>query len=223
MGDLIYVAYSFIFVFLIIGLSTLLKNKKILADEAARKFVHISVSNWWFFVLFFNELLYALIAPVAFIMLNYLSYKNNIFKVLERSGKSDLGTIYFPISLFILVLFTFLVGPDKIYEFAAAIGILVLGYGDGLAAVVGKKFGKKTLIHGKSLIGSSVMFIVSILVTVTVILIYQPILPLYVSILMVVFVAFTATLVELLTPKGLDNLTIPLTVTLVVTLLTFLP
>jgi phytol kinase len=223
MEDLIYVTYSFIFVFFIIGLSTFLQSKHILDDEGARKFVHISVSNWWFFVLFFNELFYALIAPVAFILLNYLSYKNNIFKALERSGKSDLGTVYFPISLLILVLFTFLVGVDKVYQFAAATGILVLGYGDGLAAVIGKKFGKKKLIHGKSLLGSSVMFIVSILVTITVLLIYQPALPLYVFILTVILVAITATLVELFTPKGLDNLTIPLAVTLLVTLLTFLP
>jgi phytol kinase len=221
--DLIYVAYSFIFVFLVIGLSTFLQNKQLLDDEGARKFVHISVSNWWFFVLFFNQLLYALIAPVAFILLNYLSYKNNIFKALERSGQSDLGTVYFPISLLILVLFTFLVGADKTYQFAAATGILVLGYGDGLAAVIGKKFGKKKLNHGKTFVGSSVMFIVSILVTISVLLIYQPSLPLYVSILTIILVAFTATLIELLTPKGLDNLTIPLSVTLLVTLLTFLP
>jgi phytol kinase len=214
MNDLLYVALSFVFVFIIIGLSTLLQTKRVLDDEGARKFVHIGVAHWWFFVLLFDHWLYAVIAPVAFIILNYLSYRQNIFKAMERGGKGNLGTVYFPISLLLLVLFTFFIGENKAYQFIGAIAMLTLGYGDGLAAVIGKRFGKTKWIQGKSLEGSLVMFAATAVVTTFVIFTYQP--PIANPGFMILIVPLVATLIEMFTPKGLDNLSVPLGVTLLV-------
>jgi phytol kinase len=213
MNDLLYVALSFVFVFFILGLSSFLQQRRILDNEGARKFVHIGVAHWWFFTLLFTDLLYAMIAPIAFIILNYLSYRQNIFKAIERGGKGNLGTVYFPISLALLVLFTFLVGVNKEYQYIGAIAMLTLGYGDGLAAVIGKRFGKITLIKGKTLEGSLVMLVATALVTTFIILTYMP--PLVSPVLFVVFIAVFATLIEMVTPKGLDNLTVPLGVALI--------
>lgn len=220
MNDLVYVAISFVFVFVIIGISTLLQDRKILDDEGARKFVHIGVSHWWFFVLLFENWLFALIAPMAFIILNYLSYRQNIFKAMERGGKGNLGTVYFPISLLLLVLFTFFIGVDKEYQFIGAIAMLTLGYGDGLAAVIGKRYGKTFLVQGKSVEGSLVMFAATAVVTTVVLFVYQP--PIANLGLLILLVPTFATLIEMFTPKGLDNLSVPLGVALFVYgLLTF--
>ena len=46
---------------------------------------------------------FAIIPPATFIILNYVSYRLNIFKSMEMEEKGNLGTIYFPISLSVLV------------------------------------------------------------------------------------------------------------------------
>jgi phytol kinase len=199
---------SYVFVFLIIGLSTVLQKKNIVGEEGARKFIHIGVSNWYLIAwYFFDNVWLAIIAPMSFIALNYLSYRQNIFKAMERGGQGNLGTVYFPISLLILVFLTF--GPLNL-PYVGALGILVLGYGDGFAAVVGSKYGKHQLKHGKSLEGSITMFLASFVVSAFV-LAFATATPWF---WVALFISLVATLIELYTPKGLDNLSVPLLVSL---------
>ena len=201
---------SYVLVFIIIGLSTLLQKKGILGDEGARKFIHIGVSNWWLLAMFtFDDVWFAIIPPITFIILNYYSYKTNLIKSMERSGNGNLGTVYFPISLLILVILTFGVTFNPLI---GAIGILTLGYGDGLAAAIGSKWGKRKLIYGKSVEGSLTMFLATFIVTFT-LLAFNFSLPIALSVGLVL--AISATLIELYTPKGLDNLTVPLLTSLI--------
>lgn len=199
--------FSYVFIFVVIGISTVLQKKGILKDEGARKFIHIGVSNWWIIAMvFFDSVYFAIIPPITFIILNYASYKMNIIKSMERGGQGNLGTVYFPISLLILVLLTF-TGINGLSPYIGAIGILILGYGDGLAAVVGKAYGKTELIHGKSLQGSLTMFGASFVLTFVILMRYQP---LMVAVFAGLVIALIATMIELFTPKGLDNLSVPL-------------
>lgn len=213
MQDLLYVGLSFIFVFIILGLSTFFHANRWLDDEGSRKFVHIGVSHWIFFILLFEHILFALIAPVAFILLNYLSYQKNIFTVIERPKKRSLGTVYFSIALFLAVLFAFFMGDNKIFASALIAGILVLGYGDGFAAIIGKRFGKTSLLFGKSLEGSLTLFFVSILVLIVVTLAFEPHL-FELTFWWIPLIAVIITFTEWLTPWGLDNITIPCFTTL---------
>ena len=201
---------SYVLVFVIIGLSTVLQKKGILGDEGARKFIHIGVSNWWVLAMFtFDNVWFAIIPPITFIILNYYSYKTNLIKSMERSGNGNLGTVYFPISLLILVTLTFGVTNNPLI---GAIGILTLGYGDGLAAAIGSKWGKRKLIYGKSVEGSLTMFLATFIVT-FILLAFNFSLPIALSVALVLAIA--ATLIELYTPKGLDNLTVPLFTSLI--------
>lgn len=215
MNDVYGLILSYVLVFVVIGLSTLLQKKGLVGDEGARKFIHIGVSNWWILaMLTFENVWLASIAPVTFILLNYYSYKTNLIKSMERSGNGNLGTVYFPISLLILVLISFMPGSNP---YIGAVGILTLGYGDGLAAVIGKKYGKRKLINGKSLEGSLTMLVVSFIVVLTLALLNGLTLPL--ALLVSTVIAVFATLVELYTQKGLDNLSVPLLSSLVYYLL----
>ncbi|MBU1142885.1 MAG: hypothetical protein KKH92_04485 [Firmicutes bacterium] len=198
---------SYILIFAIIGISTILQNKKILGDEGARKFIHIGVSNWWILAMIFfkgeNSVWFAIVPPITFIVLNYLSHRLNLLKAMERGGKGNLGTVYFPISLLILVILTFGVLEQP---FIGAVGILVMGYGDGLAAVIGTKYGKHKIAFGKSVEGSLTMFLTSFAVAITLLLIFRVPNPFLIAI----GVAVIASMIELVTPKGLDNLSVPL-------------
>jgi len=199
--------FSYILVFVIIGISTFLQKKNILGDEGARKFIHIGVSNWWILAMIFfageDALWYAIVPPITFIGLNYLSYRQNIFKAMERGGSGNLGTVYFPISLFILVIVSFGILNQP---YIGGLGILILGYGDGFAAVIGKKFGKHKLLFGKSVEGSLAMFVASFVVSMILLSIEG--VSLWIPIAFII--ALISTAIELFTPKGLDNLSVPL-------------
>ena len=96
-------------------------------------------------------------------------------------------------------------GPDAVPVHAGLIAILVMGYGDGLAAVIGTAYGKHPLVFGKSVEGTVAMFVASFAVTAIAMLVVAP----AGWLLSALVVAVVATAVELVTPKGLDNLSVP--------------
>lgn len=208
---------SFVLVFFVIAVATLLQKKNLVSEEVSRKIVHIGVANWWFFMFMFDNVWVAIIAPVIFVILNYISHRKNIFSAIERKGNSDLGTVYFPISLVAIVLLSHFF--DSLI--AGTVAILILGYGDGITAIVGKKFGKKKVFNDKSLVGTLTMFVVSAIVT-TLVLVFGTSLSALNVFLFALIISIVASVVELITPKGFDNLSIPLVVFGVFQLLNFL-
>lgn len=206
-SDLVGLIISFLFVFIILIIGEILNRFVKTDEEFNRKFVHMGVSNWWIIaMMLIDNVYYAMIPPIVFIILNYISYKKDYFSSIERGDKESLGTVYYPISLLILVL---LFWERNIY--IGAIGILIMGYGDGLAALIGINFGLNQFKVGdntKSIIGTITMLVVSLLVSLIVLSIS---IGFSIEILMIsIIIAFFATLLELITPYGLDNITVPL-------------
>lgn len=201
--------YSYLFVFAVIGMSALLRKLGFLGDEGSRKLIHIGVGNWIIlaYVLFDNVLI-ALIGPASFIVLNYLSYRYHWIDAMERHDdrSGSLGTVYYAISLFLVVLLDYLIEGTWAYSM---LPILVMAYGDGMSAIVGMTFSSKPLLNNKSVYGTITMFVVSLIVGF--ILLH--------SVWLIVVVAIVATLVELLSPRGYDNLSVPLILYVVLLLL----
>jgi len=214
--NLLGILVSVVFIFFIIGLSSFLTKKKILTGESSRKFIHIGVSNWWIIaMIFYDNFIYASIVPALFIIINYASYKKNIFKSMERGkGKEDLGTVYYAISLFILAIITF----NFTTPYIGAMGILVMGYGDGFAALVGEKYGKMKVLFNKnkSLVGTFTMFFVSFFVAVLVSY-FAGDSRIFINALII---ALVSALIELISPYGTDNLTVPLSASFIYYLMT---
>ena len=195
---------SFLYIGVIIATSSLFSK---VSKEASRKFIHIMLSNWWFIaMIFFDNMWFAAIGPTIFVVINYLSYKFNIIKVMEREEKCGLGTVYYALSLLILVLITFglLKNPT-----IGLIGVLVMGYADGLAAIAGKgvkspslKFSK----NKKTIAGSVTMFIVSLII-ISGALVYFDVTSWF---LKAFVMSIIVTVAEAISIKGTDNLFVPL-------------
>ena len=173
--------------------------------------MHIGVSNWWLIAMAcFNNVIWASLVPAVFIVLNAISYRKDLFSAMERhEGKGDLGTVYYPVSLLILTILCF--GGYSL-PYAGALGVFVMGYGDGLAAVIGRRFGlMKYHIFGntKSYVGSLTMLMVSFLVCAVILWAATPVF-LGTILLQALILAVFATIVEAFSPFGLDNLTVPL-------------
>ena len=202
---------SYVVVFGLLGLSTILKTRFKLSEYLTRKIVHIGVSNWWFIaVLMMEDTLLASFGPITFIILNYLSYRFEIFKGMETKEKSNLGTVYFPISLLLLVLLSY---SGIIPKAAAGIGILVMGYADGMAAIVGKKFGRYwfDFSPNKSLEGSLTFAVIAFGVSFVYPLVDPSIQVSFLSALLFAFlIGLSGMLIEIVTPVGLDNLSVPI-------------
>ncbi|WP_422448542.1 DUF92 domain-containing protein [Thermoanaerobacterium sp. DL9XJH110] len=211
--DVMGVVVSILFVLGVIIISEVLRKAGGFGNEFTRKFVHIGVSHWWLVaMLLIDDIKYALIPPVLFVAVNYYSHKKNIFKGMERGkDNSDLGTVYFPISLIVLILLTWDGGLwGRGFEYLGLAGALAMGYGDGLAAIAGVKFGKlkyRVFKNEKSLEGSVAMFAFSFAAIAFALSLFAGFNPYVLRASFVI--ALLATISEAFAPYGTDNLTVP--------------
>ncbi len=205
------IGISFVYIFTVIVLSMVLFNKN--QGELSRKFIHIMVGNWVFISMFYTDVRAAIFAPAIFIIINTLSRKYNLISSMERQDDSW-GTVYYSISLCLAVAIRFATG----WEMFPIIGILIMAYGDGLAALVGAKFGKKKPYYfapNKTLEGSITVFVVATLVTlITILNLGEPEQIIRVGIGMIVLISifngFLSAFIEAAGIKGSDNLTLPM-------------
>ena len=195
-------ALSYAFVFAILGIAAAFDKLNIFNDEGSRKFIHVGVSNWWLLAMFlFDQSTFylAIIPPATFIVLNAISYRFNLVKPMERDNRTsnDLGTVYYAISLFIITFLAFYF--DLLH--LGALAILAMGYGDGLGAVLGHHFKGLKLVGNKTLVGFLTVFLVTLIIGLILFIASWP---------WIILIALSAALIELVTPKGLDNLSLPL-------------
>lgn len=189
--------------------------------EVSRKLVHILLSNWILLALaVYQSARTACILPALFILLNYISYRRGLFSAIEREEDNTPGTVWYAVSLFLLCLGGYSLGMPWI----AACGMLAMGYGDGLGALVGKRWGRSRFpspYEGKSLEGMLTVLACSGLAVGAACAAYvrDPGFALRAALAC----AAPAAAVELFTPRGMDNLTLPLSVGLIVYLLARFP
>ena len=206
MQNWIGILVSYIFIFLMIIGGKLFEK---IGKEASRKFIHIMLGNWWLISMyFFNNVWFAAFVPLTFVIINYISYKKDIIKVMEREEdkKDGLGTVYYACSLLILVIITFGVLNKPIL---GLVPILVMAFGDGLAAIFGKLIkSKKYKVYDteKSIAGSLTMFIVSfIIISIYLVYINSPF-----WYLKGIIISLIITVLEAISIKGTDNITVPI-------------
>lgn len=213
MKNVLGIVFSYVFVAVIIVAAKFFEKA---GKEASRKFIHIMLCNWWFLAMyFFDNVIYASIVPLTFVVINYISYKKNLISVMERDeqDKDGLGTVYYALSLFILSIFTF--GIIKRPEIGLC-SILIMGYGDGLAAIIGRsvksipyKIGKTK----KTLAGSCTMLFISFVI----VAIFLASVNADLWMLKAVLLAISVTILEAVSIKGTDNITVPVFACLLLT------
>ena len=208
--DFLGIIVSYLYIGLVIISAKVFEKR---GKEASRKFIHIMLGNWWIIAMyFFSNVWTAMIGPISFVIINYLSYKKNIIKVMERDEQDGLGTVYYALALLILVIISFgiLKQPSL-----GLVPTLVMAYGDGLAAIIGKKIKSRKYKLGdtkKSFAGSLTMFVVSTLLigaymsfnlgTAFLIGTHWPV--------VAGLAGFAITALEAISGKGWDNITVPL-------------
>jgi phytol kinase len=219
--DLLGLAASYAYAIGLIALAEWLRRAVGVRRDWTRKLVHIGAGMWVFGVLALFDTWQLGVLPFAtFIAGNYLFYRYQLFDAMDEAG-GTLGTVYFAVAM--TLLFGLLwrpAGPTDRAPYAVA-GAMALTWGDALAALVGRRFGRRHYrLWGdqRSLEGSAAMFAASG-ATMFLALALLPgsalcpaATPLHPgrTLLAALLGAGAATLAEAISPHGTDNLSVPL-------------
>jgi dolichol kinase len=213
---------SYVYVFGVIALAELLRRVGKRPVDFTRKFIHVGVGMWVVpTALLFETWYLALIPPATFVVINAVSYLRGTIGAMETGDRGDLGTILFPISFGALVYYFW---PQPVLMVAS---MMPMTWGDAMAAIIGRRYGHyrfRTGRHTRSVEGSVGMLFWS-WITTSLALFAMPYLagkpPIH-WLLALIYggaVAVVCTLVEALTPWGIDNLTVPAAAAVILNLL----
>jgi len=205
-SDLLGVGLVYVYVSILVVVT---ERKLCRYPKVSRKILHIMTGNIAFILPFFQTReIMAFVAAGPFILFTYIMSPYSPLKRFRgRTSEAghDLGLVYYAIAWTVLAYVFF----DRLE--IIAIGIFAMSYGDGLAALFGLRFGSKTYAvfdDEKSFVGSFSMFLFTFVFMVIALLFYS--VRISSMILMyLVLIALVAMVVEGLTPKGLDNLSVP--------------
>lgn len=193
---------------LIVLIAELLNRFTSADPELVRKVVHIGAGNvilvaWWLHI----PAWVGIAASVVASAIALLSYRIPILPSVNGIGRKSLGTLFYAMSIGFLVAWFWTIDQPQF----AALGILVMTWGDGIAALIGQRWGKHPYrIWGmqKSWEGSLAMALVSYIVSSAILL--ATVGNLWQIWLIALIVAAIATGLEAFSKFGLDNLTVPL-------------
>jgi dolichol kinase len=151
----------------------------------------------------------AFLAAGPFILFTFLMSPHSPIKSVR--GKTSeaghgLGLVYYAIAWAVLAYIFF--DTKEII----AIGILAMSYGDGLASLIGIKFGKKKyqiFEDVKSYVGSYSMFTFTFIMMIVALLFYGKLSLNYETLFLLLCIAGISAIAEGVTPRGLDNLSVP--------------
>jgi phytol kinase len=210
---------SYLYIIAVILVTGKIKDR--LPKNLSRKFLHIMIGNFIFVIPFFSfntmPLNFPLFVASPFIVLTFLVSPGSPFKGLTQrfSGLGDVtfgghtyGLVFYAISYTILAAFF----SNQPWIIVA--GIIPLAYGDAAASLIGSKWGRHQfdVCAKKSLEGSIGMFAVCLLGLLASLPFFAYLYPLSTLgfVIASLGAAVVATLCEAFTPKGLDNLAVPL-------------
>jgi phytol kinase len=213
-GDMFLVLVSYGYVLALILVSGRLDGVLGLSRGSSRKFLHAMIGNLVLVIPFFNEPRGPVLIAAPFILVTFLASPYSPIPGLRAllGGLADLteeghhvGLILYSISFTLLVVL-FPSRPEVV-----AAGILPMAYGDSSAALVGLRFGRRRTLNGKTVEGSAAMFTVSLVSLILGLAFISSFhsFDLIQSLAPAVAAAIVCTLAEALSPRGLDNLAVP--------------
>ena len=175
--------------------------------ELSRKIVHIGTGAvvplaWWFAIPAAIAIPFAAIVTLA----TAINKQWRLIPAVEDVDRDSYGTTAYGVSITTLLLLFWEQQPE-----AVCAGVLVMACGDGLAGLVGRSVASprwSVLGQTKSLVGTTTMLAVSFGVLLALAATTGPVVNGSTALLL----AAVATGLEQISPAGIDNLSVPLTV-----------
>lgn len=192
-----------LFVGLCVGVEVLARRARLLSPELVRKLAHMSSAT--FAALLPLVLTFEQIAVLGLLFAGLMasSQRLRIFRAIHDVSRETYGEILFPLGIAALALLC----PSPL---PFAYGVLVLGLGDGLAALVGERFGSRAIpfLHTRKTLWGTGAFLAVCFALGLVLLAPTGVSPAYL-IAAAAVMAVALTPIELFLTYGLDNLALP--------------
>jgi dolichol kinase len=213
--DIVLIILSYGYVLALIAVSGRLEKAFGLSRGSSRKFLHAMIGNLVLVIPFFRWPPAPVLIAAPFILVTVLAspFSPSIRLREFFGGLADLteeghhaGLILYSLSFTLLVVL-FPTRPDVV-----AAGVLPMAYGDSSAALVGRRMGKRETLNGKTLEGSVTMFAVS-LASMLLGLAFISSFQIYIlaqRVIPSVAAALVCTIIEVVSPRGSDNIAVPL-------------
>lgn len=166
-----------------------------------RKILHISLALAVITVSFYVPLSSFLFIGLAFLLGAILSRSLKLFPNLSDRRNESYGELFFSVGIILAAL----VATSRT---AFIMAMLILGFADTLAAIIGQRVASPKIIFNKSVAGSLTCLIVTCLILI--IFGYPPSL---------LFIGILVTLAEMFSPWGIDNAVIPFLVVILLRLI----
>ncbi len=186
----------------------LMRRRLHVDPDLTRKFVHLATGALVLFApAFFESSTPPLVISALFVLFLLVALNRGWLPGIQGTAENRFGPLYFGLAFLILTVFCW---DTEIVVLMA--GMQVLTWGDGFAAIVGGRYGRRpfTVIKGRKTVeGTLTMFVASFLALAGTLAWFgaaSPAMILWIAL----SVALVSTAVELVTPPGLDNLTIGL-------------
>ena len=193
-----------LYLFSIFLISVVFKKFNKNSKEITRKIIHIGIGPLIPIAQLLKiDQIAALIFTGVVSLMVLINYKYKIFPTIEDVERKSYGTLFYCLSLFILISLFWNKDP-----FSLITGFFIMTFGDGLAGLIGKSFNSSSWIflkQRKSLLGTVAMFITSLIVVCTIGYIQQN--SFYYSYFTI---AFIATILEQFSVLGIDNFIVPI-------------
>ena len=192
------------YLFLIFLISIVFKKFNDDSREIVRKIIHIGIGPLIPIAQFLKiDQNSALIFTGIVSLVVLINYTYKLFPTIEDVERKSYGTIFYCLSLFILIWLYWDKDP-----YALIAGFFIMTFGDGLAGLIGKSFNSKNWIilkQKKSLFGTMTMFFTSLIVVCSIGYVQQK------NINLSYFaIAFLATILEQFSIFGIDNFIVPI-------------
>jgi dolichol kinase len=204
------IVYTFIIVF-----AMDFAVKKGLSQDISRKIVHMwaggLVMFWFFYTTQWGKYIFMVTPFIWVLLLIFTAFtkdsKDPTVKSMTRTGNPKellLGVMFFPLMLIVMTFLAY-------RSFAGVAAIAAVGFGDGIAPIIGKYLGKhkyKLIGREKTLEGSISVFVMTFIASLVLGYAFFGILYLIGSLI----AAGIAVVLEAVSPRDVDNIIIPLAV-----------
>lgn len=206
--QLIYASIFLGIFLLLVGIAHSLYKFFGISSEHSRKFLHVSggflalsaplffSSHWWVFIL----------CSLALLLLVF-TYLKHLLPSIHRTERKSIGSVIYPIPIYLC----FLVATNKNNDLLFYLPISLLTISDTMAELGGKKWQarSKWLVYRQKTVAGSISFAVSALaISIAWGIIFN--FPFHQILVFSITITLIATITEMLSTKGWDNITVPL-------------
>ena len=189
-----------------------------------RKFVLIGIGMWSVVIVrIFTSWRWGIVPPLTMAALYYASYRYDLFQAVEDDERVNLGLVFFPLSIALLLGWLWRPGSPDDAGYVAVAALMATTWGDTAAALVGRHFGTRRYRfagHPRTMEGTLALFLVASAVIAPVLAIAGG-MDWHQSMAFALIAGTAAACVEIVSVYGSDNLTVPCAVALVLQSLGF--